>query len=150
MRKLIPLAALLVALASCAKHAPTIALMGEHTPDQAKIARQAIDTFTGACAPLAADLHDAKQAEAKIVDAACEWDQRCQAYGWHKQLVVTVTMRDDADQAAGQTLTYYLGAGKRPGILAQKPAAQRLCAMPTDADRDVLKPAPALAALDHL
>jgi hypothetical protein len=64
--------------------------------------------------------HDKLHGDYKTVD-----------YGWEKQIEINITIPENYNKyptdMAGQTLYYYIGNGKRPGIVTGKWQAKMLC-----------------------
>ena len=62
-------------------------------------------------------------------------DYREQKYGWDDEILVEIAVPDNADipaEMAGQTLYYYMGKGKRPGITMNKSQEKLLCNVEND------------------
>lgn len=62
-------------------------------------------------------------------------DYREQKYGWDDEILVEIAVPDNADipaEMAGQTLHYYIGKGRRPGITMNKPQEKLLCNVEDD------------------
>jgi hypothetical protein len=60
-------------------------------------------------------------------------DYRAERYGWKKQILIEMYVKRDYNTVppdmAGQTLFYYIGAGKKPGIVINKWQAMQLCGL---------------------
>lgn len=114
-------------------------------------AEKALVAFIKSCDPLTkAHWEDVQQAKAVAQEEYAEY--RTKSYGWKNHVEVTVifnkvvkTLPDGSDRA----LVYFVGAGKKPGIIAQSEAAASLCGMkPDPKGADVFKPVAEMAVLD--
>ena len=110
------------------------------TADQTAAVSRALDVFRQECPLIFDRWGDVDRASASfhriVVPIA-----RTEAFGWSNEVRLEMVV-------GGDRLTYYLGAGHTPGILAKKASAQQLCPMPVKAGEDSLKPAAELAFLD--
>jgi hypothetical protein len=80
-------------------------------------------------------------------------DYRDGMYGWKRQITITMKISNDEEnipfEMAGQTLDYFMGIGKKPGIVVNKWQAGTLCGYGKDVwpGEDVFIPVEAVAGL---
>ncbi|MBN2751438.1 MAG: hypothetical protein JXQ84_01905 [Rhodospirillaceae bacterium] len=114
----------------------------------------AIKAWEDACKPLTSKYWlDVVSAKATAFDELA--DYRIDGYGWKTTIKIQVKLNENPKHipnsynAAGHTLWYFVGAGTKPGMLAQKAQSAVLCGMVPDAKgSDVFKSVPGMATLD--
>jgi len=68
-------------------------------------------------------------------DEYCSYNYRCEQYGWHREVVITLKVHDETSvipasyYAGGYTLTYFVGGGHSPGIVTQEDPGKLICGM---------------------
>ncbi len=135
---LLPVAAVLLGLAfsSCSvsfsREPAPIKVDAKASAEEARRVKAALALFTATCERLDLFWEDVASAEAALNDLP-SFFSRAEAYGWRREVAVHVKIRaapkliPDADRIRGQTLVYYLGAGRMPGIVAETGAALEFC-----------------------
>lgn len=116
-------------------------------------AEKAVAIFVDQCKPLTGEYRtDIASAKAKAQNGFA--DYRIQGYGWKAEIEIQIRTVDNPKDipnelmSAGQMLTYYVGGGVKPGIIAKSRKAQALCGMTVNpTGGDVFKPVPALSFL---
>jgi hypothetical protein len=96
------------------------------------------------------------------VEVKDEIGYRYDELDWYQSVQITLKVKDGIPRSGGHSLLYYLGAGKRPGIITTKQVAKELCGFfdrakglasggpcGPDADEDCILEVPELAALDQ-
>lgn len=143
------LALLLVPTASLAGAKMNVELRTEKISKEQ--AEKALVTFIKSCDALTkTHWEDVREARAVAQDEYA--DYRLKDYGWKRHVEVTVIFNKvvkTLPEGSDRILVYFVGAGKKPGIIAQSGAAADLCGMkPHPKGDDVFKPVAELAALD--
>jgi hypothetical protein len=154
MRCLIIAVVLSVAAHGAAMAGTTVQVSTKTPKISEQVAVKAVQEFVAACRPLTDKYWvDVVSATAVAEDEIASYRER--DYGWssHVEVVVQISNNPSAIpndvNAWGHRLYYYLGGGKRPGIIAQKRQSQALCGMTPDAGgKDVFKAVPGLSVLD--
>src|SRR5690242_1969532 len=117
---------------------------------------EALTWFMRSCAPLTTDYwKDVKHATARLVMETTA-PYRIDVYGWSREISLEIELPDrlsvipDRYRASGHVLLYVIGAGRRPGIVAQTGVSQELCGMvAAPAGADVFKSVPELSIIDR-
>lgn len=123
-----------------------------------EVVAKALSAFMKTCAGLQRYLADIDGAKVTpYIGAGGAYDYRTEQYGWQDWLFLQVRVRQEARtipahyRAQGHTLNYYLGAGTRPGIAAQKTQSEQVCGgIPTTAEGNGFVDVPALAVVNDL
>lgn len=118
------------------------------------VAVKAVQAFLAACSPLADKYwSDVVSAKAKAYETYASY--RVRDYGWPVEIEVEIQLKEnpssipDTFQAWGHRVSYFIGGGKKPGIIAQKRQAQALCGMVPDPNgKDVFKSVPGMTVID--
>jgi len=154
MRCLIIAVVLSVAAHGAAMAGTTVQVSTKTPKISEQVAVKAVQEFVAACRPLTDKYWvDVASAAAVAQDEYASYRER--DYGWpaHVEVSVQLTQKPGVIpgefNAVGHRLTYLLGGGKKPGIIAQKRQSQALCGMTPDAGgKDVFKAVPGLSVLD--
>lgn len=114
-------------------------------------AEKALVAFIKSCDALT-KTHWEDVQEARAVAQEEYASYRTRGYGWNQHVEVAVRFNKVAKtlpEGSDRTLTYFVGGGKKPGIIAQSQLAQTLCGMkPDPKGADVFKPVAEMAVLD--
>jgi hypothetical protein len=113
-----------------------------------------VQVFGSACPSLFSRFHsDIVSILAEVDDTAARYLE--EEKGWHRNVYLRVMLSERADsmprewRAGGNTLHYWLGAGREPGVRSQKDQSQLACGFPPGNGSDVFTPVPALAFLNE-
>lgn len=125
------------------------------TADQAAAIQQSLEIFQRECPLVFEHWRDVDRATASFHRVVAPI-YRTETLGWTNEVRLELVIAGqphsipgDID-ASGHRLTYYLGGGRSPGILAKKTQAKQLCPMPAGGGEDSPKPVAELAFLDSV
>jgi hypothetical protein len=134
-----------------------IKVEGQFTSLEAVAIRQTVAAFQKTCRALFSDYRaDVTSARLKVSQQPAAF-YRTQRYGWGPEIQIEIRIADDAKRiptrfrASGHTLTYYLGGGRRPGMVMQKAQSEQVCGVKDVRESsDVFVSVPGLAVVDDL
>lgn len=102
-------------------------------------AKRAVEIFINNCSPLNRFLGDFSEIDVQVRKEIAEYRLEM---GWKTEIHIRMTVPDDpkfvprydprTHVISGHTLHYYVGGGKKPGIIGAKRSSQMLCGLPID------------------
>lgn len=125
--------------------------------DTQAVAKQALTALRQACPPLNRNYWGAVRAigvtaisrprgKCSIADEICSL--RLGRYRWDVAVGITIELGDTGiPETSGESLHFWLGIGKKPGLLMNKSTEKLLCGLDADNGDDVLVPIPALKGI---